>query len=50
MTVKTHDCIVTWEMTEIRRDEPDAGLFYPPEGYSIRKEAEVPPLPVPPQP
>jgi len=50
MTVKTRQNIITFEMSGIRREEPDAGLFYPPEGYQIRKEAEVPPLPVPPQP
>ncbi|HEY0794140.1 MAG TPA: hypothetical protein VGD64_00010 [Acidisarcina sp.] len=49
-TVKTGQNIITMEMTEIKRDEPDAGLFYPPKGYLIRKELEVPPLPVPPQP
>ena len=50
MTVKTRQNIITFEMSGIRREEPDAGLFYPPEGYQIRKEAEVPPLPVTPQP
>jgi hypothetical protein len=50
MTVKTRQNIVTFEMSGISREEPDARLFYPPEGYQIRKEAEVPPLPVPPQP
>ncbi|MDQ2926382.1 MAG: hypothetical protein M3R43_12640, partial [Acidobacteriota bacterium] len=50
MTVKTGQNIVTWEMTGIERSEPDAKLFYPPDGYSIRKEEEMPPLPVPAQP
>ncbi len=50
MTVKTRQNIITFELSGIKREEPDAGLFYPPKGYQIRKEAEVPPLPVPPQP
>jgi hypothetical protein len=49
-TVKTSQTVVTMEMSGIKREEPDAGLFYPPEGYHINKQAEVPPLPVPPQP
>jgi hypothetical protein len=49
MTVKTRQNIITFEMSGIKREEPDAGLFYPPEGYQIRKEAEVPPLPAPSQ-
>jgi hypothetical protein len=48
-TVKSRQSVVTMELTGIKREEPDPGLFYPPEGYRIRKEAEVPPLPVPPQ-
>jgi hypothetical protein len=47
-TVKTHQTIVTMELSGVRREEPDPGLFYPPEGYHIRKETEVPPIPVPP--
>jgi hypothetical protein len=49
-TLKTHEIIMIMELSEIRRDEPDAALFYPPKDCSIRKEAEVPPLPTPPQP
>jgi hypothetical protein len=49
MTVKTRENLVTMEMSDIRREEPNAGLFYPPEGYHFRKEAEVPPMPVPPE-
>lgn len=30
MTVKTSQNIITFEMSGIRREEPDAGLFYPP--------------------
>lgn len=50
MTVKTRQNVITMEMSDIKREEPDAGLFYPPADYHIRKEAEVPPLTVPPQP
>ena len=49
-TVRTGQNIITFEMSGIKREEPDAGLFYPPEGYHISKQAEVPPLTVPPQP
>ncbi len=30
-----------FELTEIRRGEPDEGLFYPPEGYKIVSEREI---------
>jgi hypothetical protein len=50
MTVKSRASQVSMEFSDIKMEEPDAGLFYPPAGYRIRKEAEVPPLPVPPQP
>jgi hypothetical protein len=50
MTVKSRQSVVTMELSGIKREEPDAGLFYPPEGYHISKQVEVPPLPVPPQP
>jgi hypothetical protein len=49
-TVKSRQSVVTMELSEIKREEPDPGLFYPPEGYHISKQAEVPSLPVPPQP
>lgn len=50
MKVKDGQNLVTMEMSGIRLEEPDAALFYPPDSYHFRKEAEVPPLPVPPQP
>lgn len=49
-TVKDRQAVVTMELSGIKREEPDPGLFYPPEGYHISKQAEVPPLTVPPQP
>jgi hypothetical protein len=35
------------ELKDIKLGEPDPALFYPPKGWKIRREADVPPLPVP---
>jgi hypothetical protein len=39
--------VPVFELKDIKLGEPDPALFYPPKGWKIRREADVPPLPVP---